>query len=58
MFDIIEGENCIDDILNFVYNIDNFTSYNELPEDTSLQKNIKEYLLSGQIIKISIGTLK
>ena len=58
MFDIIEGENCIDDILNFVYNIDNFTNYNELPEDTSLQRNIKEYLLSGQIIKIGIGTLK
>ena len=58
MFHIIEGENCIDDILNFVYNIDNFTRYNELPEDTSLQKNIKKYLLSGQIIKMGIGTLK
>ena len=41
-----------------VIKIDNFTSYNELPEDTSLQRNIKEYLLSGQIIKIGIGTLK
>ena len=58
MFDIVEGENCIDDIMNFVYNRDNKLNYDELPEDTYLQKNIKEYLLNRQIIKIGIGILR
>lgn len=57
IFNIIEGEDCISDILNFVYNIIDCTDYNNLQEDTSLQRKIKEFLLKGNTINVGIGTL-
>lgn len=58
MFNVIEGKECIDDILNFVYNIRECNDYSTLQEDTSLQKKIKKLLMDGKIIKIGIGILK
>lgn len=58
MFDIIEGEECTQDILNFVYSLREYSAYENLPEDTSLQMKIKQYLLDGKNIKIGIGILK
>lgn len=58
LFEINDGESCIDDILNFVYQLSNIGNYNELAENTSLQRNIKKFLLSGNDIKIGKGKLK
>lgn len=58
LFDIIEGEGCIDDILNFVYNIKECYNYTNLEENTSLQRKIKEFLLEGKKIYLGIGTLR
>ncbi len=58
LFDITSKENCMNDILNFVYGILSCDDYNTLQEDTYLQRKIKEELLNGVIIKIGIGKLK
>lgn len=58
LFDIEEGEECIKDILNFVFGRTTKVDYHLLEEITSLQKNIKYYLLNGNTIKIGIGKLK
>lgn len=57
LFDIKEGKTCIDDILNFVFNIDEVEEYNNLKEETSLQRNLKKHLLQGNDINIGIGKL-
>lgn len=58
LFDITEGESCIDDVLNFVYNLSLTKNYHELQEETSLQKDIKKYLLHNNDIKLGKGILK
>lgn len=58
LFNVEDGENCIDDILNFVYQILEIQDYKELKENTTLQKNIKLYLLDRNEIKIGKGVLK
>lgn len=58
LFDIIDGKNCINDVLNFVYNKLKCNDYNTLQENTSLQRKIKKELINGVIIKIGIGKLK
>lgn len=58
LFDVKDGENCIEDILNFVYSLKECDDYQCLSEDTSLQKLIKNELINGTIFKIGIGTLK
>lgn len=58
LFEITEGKNAIKDILNFVYGLQNMKNLKELPENTSLQKNIKELLLKEKEIYIGIGKLK
>ena len=57
LFEIEEGESCLKDILNFVYKSNKDIDYNLLPENTTLQKNIKEYLLLGNDIKLGKGKL-
>ena len=57
IFEIEEGQSCIKDILNFVYKIDNCDDYKMLPETSSLQKNIKQYLIKGKDIKLGKGKL-
>lgn len=58
LFDITEGESCIDDILNFVYKLSLTKNYHELQEETSLQRDIKRYLLNNNDIKLGKGILK
>ncbi len=58
LFDIKDGESCIDDILNFVFNLKNETDFSRLDENTSLQRSIKNYLLQGNDIKLGMGILK
>lgn len=58
MFIVEDGEECIEDILNFVYEISECTSYDELPERTSLQREIKRWLIEGKKIYIGKGNLK
>lgn len=58
LFDIVDGKECINDILNFVYNKLNYEDYNTLQENTYLQRKIKKELINGVIIKIGIGKLK
>ncbi len=58
LFDVEEGNDCIKDILNFVYQKKEINNYNELNEETSLQKSIKQYLINGNSIKMGKGILK
>lgn len=58
LFEIEEGESCIKDVLNFVYKINECNDYKSLPENNSLQKSIKEYLLQDNDIKLGKGKLK
>lgn len=57
LFTIEEGDSCIKNILNFVYSTTQIEDYNLLPENTSLQKQIKEYLIKGNDIKEGKGKL-
>ncbi len=59
LFDITEqDEECTKDILNFVFNISECDDYNKLPENTSLQRKIKEKLLKGEKFYSGFGILK
>ena len=58
LFQIEEGENCISDILNFLYHKNEIVDYNTLQEDTYLQKIVKKELLNGTIFHLGIGILK
>lgn len=58
MFDIKDGENAIKDILNFVYGLQEVNNFEELQENTRLQKRIKELLLKKTEIHKGIGKLK
>lgn len=58
MFEVTEGEECTADILNFVYNVRKCDNYNNLEENTSLQRNVKKLLKDEITIKTGIGILK
>ena len=58
LFDVTEGEECIKDILNFVYGIDECKDYSLLSTNTTLQSNIKNELLNGKIFYLGLGVLK
>ena len=58
LFTVIDGENCIKDILNFVYEIENCEDYSLLPEETLLQRTIKEELSKGKVFYLGLGVLK
>lgn len=57
-FVITEGEECTEDILNFIFELTECRDYKELPEDTSLEKKVKEHLLKGETFHLGIGLLK
>ena len=57
LFEVVDGENCLHDILNFVYNIDNCDDYYLLQENTTLQRLIKQKLINGEIFYLGLGTL-
>lgn len=58
LFDIKPSKNGIEDILNFVFKLKKCENYDELSENTSLQKCIKEFLKNGGIIYEGYGKLK
>jgi hypothetical protein len=58
LFIIEEGASCLKDILNFVYKKEIDYDIKLLDENTTLQKDIKDYLLSNKTINIGIGKLK
>lgn len=58
LFDVTEGEECINDILNFVYEMDQCEDYSLLPTNTTLQKRIKMQLLNGKKFYLGLGVLK
>lgn len=58
LFNVNDGEDCIKDILNFVYGLDECNNYSLLPEKTILQKKVKEELLNKKKFYLGLGTLK
>lgn len=58
LFDVTEGEECINDILNFVYGMDQCEDYSLLSENTTLQKKIKMQLLNENKFYLGMGVLK
>ena len=58
LFNVKDGGNCIKDILNFVYEIENCEDYLLLTEKTLLQRIIKEELLKGKDFYLGLGVLK
>lgn len=58
LFEVMEGEECVNDILNFVFEKNDIIDYNELSERTSLEIKIKNYLISGKKIRLGQGKLK
>lgn len=58
LFNVEDGESCIDDILNFVFETEKCDDYSLLSERTSLQKIVKEGLLKGTDFYLGLGVLK
>lgn len=58
LFWVEDGENCISDILNFLYHKNEMVDYTTLQENTYLQKKIKQELINGTIFHLGLGILK
>lgn len=58
LFDVKDGDNCVGDILNFVFDVKNCDDYNKLIKKTSLQKVIKNKLINNNVFYLGVGTLK
>ena len=58
LFEVQDGLDAKKDILNFVFHTQQCDNYNNLPEDTSLQKLLKKQLLENKNLKIGLGKLK
>lgn len=58
LFEVKDGPDATKDILNFVFNIQETDNYNKLPENTTLQKLLKQQLLKNNELKIGWGKLK
>lgn len=58
LFEVQDGPDAKEDILNFVFNMQECADYNNLLEDTSLQRLLKKQLLENKSIKIGWGKLK
>ncbi len=57
LFRIKDGEDCINDLFNHVYQISGCDDLNQLPEQTALQRKIKAELLQGTVFKLGCGEL-
>ena len=55
---IKDGGPCTDDVLTYLFRCPAATPFNELPENTSLQRAVKKRLLTGCRILIGEGILK
>ena len=58
LFDVTNGLDATKDILNFVFDSRDITEYTDLPEDTSLQVELKKMLIAKQKINLGIGKIK
>ena len=58
LFYVEDGRNCINDVLYQVFSVFKCEDYNNLPEDTTLRKKVKEQLLNNKEFKLGIGRLK
>ena len=58
LFDVKDGPDATKDILNFVFEMQECDNYNNLPENTSLQRILKQQLLKNKEFKIGWGKLK
>lgn len=58
LFDVKDGPDATKDILNFVFETQECDNYNALPENTTLQKLLKQELLKNKEFKIGWGKLK
>ena len=58
LFNVKDGENCIKDILNFVFEIENCDDYSLLPKKTTLQKIVKNQLLKDKQFYLGLGVIK
>ena len=58
LFEVKDGEDATKNILNFVFNIQECADYNNLSENTSLQRILKKQLLENKEMKIGEGKLK
>ena len=58
-FDVIQQTENIDDFLSFVFKEKDYNiKYENLKEDTILQKELKKYLMSNEKLHIGLGVLK
>ena len=58
LFEVKDGLDATKDILNFVFDVQECSDYNNLVEYTSLQKLLKQQLLKNKEMKIGWGKLK
>lgn len=58
LFNVKTGGDCLEDILNFVYNLKECNDYSLLEENTKLQKIIKYELLNNKKLYLGLGVLK
>lgn len=58
LFEVQDGPDAKKDILNFVFNTQEYNNYNNLLQDTSLQRILKKQLIENKSIKIGCGKLK
>lgn len=58
LFEVKDGPDATKDILNFVFNVQECDNYNELQENTSLQKILKQQLIEKRKFKIGCGKMK
>ena len=49
MFTLFPGETLGEDVFNFVFKLQ-FTEFKDMPEDTSLQRQMKKHYLDGKYI--------
>lgn len=58
LFDVTDGDDCIDDILNFVWGLEKCDHYVDLAENTKLQRAIKKALINQEKFYLGQGVLK
>jgi len=58
LFTVQDGKDCIKEIMSFVFKTENCDDYSALPENTDLQKQIKERLVEHKTFYLGRGILK
>lgn len=58
LFNVVEKDDALSDVLNYIFNLKECDNFNALPQNTSLQRKVKEILINGGIIKSGLGILK